>query len=378
MNQYELDRLAKLRLALFAALLVAPMGMQLDAAPSPSNAAPVEIVLVEAETVTASAVSQWKKEGFKAVAVALDERTGEADYRELSRRISEGGLDLYYWIEVARNPAMATAHPRWMAALGSHEDWQKNFPKFPEPGVGEVAKAFPWVPIGYREAFDAHLARIEQLLKRAPPGWRGLLLNDLQAGPSSCGCGNLLCRWAVDYHVRSTATKLAGDSVAARFVAEVRKRVGDKSVVPVWTTECENVDLPADKHQGRPGTGLCGTVGCATGACPEDFTRQWSALVSDHDGPLGLLALHTALQRTQTEFGGGPGWVTNAIGYLDQTVPAHGGNATRDRLWMVVEDSRAGEAATARRLAAQAGVGAVIVARAKIDQSYEPRMIPVK
>ncbi len=378
MNQYELDRLAKLRLALFAALLVAPMGMQLDAAPSPSNAAPVEIVLVEAETVTASAVSQWKKEGFKAVAVALDERTGEAGYRELSRRISEGGLDLYYWIEVARNPAMATAHPRWMAALGSHEDWQKNFPKFPEPGVGEVAKAFPWVPIGYREAFDAHLARIEQLLKLAPPGWRGLLLNDLQAGPSSCGCGNLLCRWAVDYHVRSTATKLAGDSVAARFVAEVRKRVGDKSVVPVWTTECERVDLPAEKHQGRPGTGLCGTVGCATGACPEDFTRQWSALVSDHDGPLGLLALHTALQRTQTEFGGGPGWVTNAIGYLDQTVPAHGGNATRDRLWMVVEDSRAGEAATARRLAAQAGVGAVIVARAKIDQSYEPRMIPVK
>jgi hypothetical protein len=62
------------------------------------------------------------------------------------------------WIEVARNPKLATAHPRWMAALGSHEDWQKNFPKFPEPGVAEVAKAFPWVPISYREAFDAHWA----------------------------------------------------------------------------------------------------------------------------------------------------------------------------------------------------------------------------
>ena len=64
---------------------------------------------------------------------------------------------------------LAAAHPRWMAALGSHEDWQKNFKNFPEPGAGEVAKAFPWVPIGYREAFDAHLARIEQLLKRDPP-----------------------------------------------------------------------------------------------------------------------------------------------------------------------------------------------------------------
>ena len=380
MNQYKLALVAAQRVALFAALLVARIGtQQLAAAPSATNAAPVEIVLVEAEAVTAAAVPQWKKEGFKAVAVVLDERTGESAYRELSRRVSEGGLDLYFWIEVARNPTMATAHPRWMAALGSHEDWQKNFPKFPEPGVGEVAKTFPWVPISYREAFDAHLARIEQLLKRAPPGWRGLLLNDLQAGPSSCGCGNLLCRWAVDYHVRSTATKLAGDSVAVRFVAEIRRRVGDKSVIPVWTTECEKVDLPESKNQGRPGTGLCGTVGCATGACPEEFTRQWSALASGHDGPIGLLALHTALQRTQQEFGGGPGWATNAIAYLDQTIPAYSGTAaSRDRLWLVVESSRTGEETTARQVAARAGVGAVIVARAKIDQSYEPRMISTK
>jgi len=381
MNKAELNRFAKQRLALLATLLlVAPMGtLQLTAAPSPSNAAPVEIVLVEPEMVTATAVSQWKKEGFKAVAVVLEEQMGEASYREVSRRTLEGGLGLYYWIEVARNASMATTHPSWMAALGMHKDWQRNFPKFPEPGAGEVAKAFPWVPISYREAFDAHLARIDQLLKRVPSGWRGLLLNDLQAGPSSCGCGNLQCRWAVDYHVRPTATKLPGDSTAARFVAEVRKRAGDRPVIPVWTTECEKVDLPADKHEGRPGTGLCGTVGCATGSCPEQFTRQWSALVSGHDGPLGLLAMHAALQRTQKEFGGGPGWITNAVAYLDQTVSAHNGKAvSHDRLWIVVESPRAGEEATARQLAAKAGAGAVIVARVKIDQSYEPRMVPEK
>jgi hypothetical protein len=380
MNPFDLHRIACQSLATLCALSLAPLAMaQRAAAPDPSNAPPVELVLVEPESATADVVSQWKKEGFKAVAVVLEERTSEAGYREAARRISDGGLDVYYWIEVARNPAMATAHPRWMAALGSHDDWQKNFPKFPEPGVGEVAKAFPWVPINYRESFDAHLARIEQLLKRAPTGWRGLLLNDLQAGPSSCGCGNLLCRWAVDYHVRSTATKLAGDMVAANFVAEVRKRVAGKTVIPVWTTECERADLPSEKNHGLAGTGLCGTVGCATGACPEEFTRQWSALVSSHDGPIGLLAMHTVLQRTQVQFGGGPGWVTNAIAYLDQTIPGHKGNAaSRDRLWMVVEGSRAGEVETARQLAAKAGVGAVIVARAKLDQSYEPRMVPVK
>jgi hypothetical protein len=365
---------------MFAALLVASIAAaQPPAAPGQGKGAPVEIVLVEAEMVTPPAVSQWKQERLKGVAVVLDEQTGQARYRELARHISDGGLDLYCWIEVARNPKLAAAHPRWMAALGSHADWQKNFKNFPEPGIGEVAKAFPWVPIGYREAFDAHLARIEQLLKRAPPGWRGLMLNDLQAGPSSCGCGNLQCRWAIDYHVHPTATKLEGDDVAGRFVAAVRERAGNKTVIPVWTTECEEVDLPADKHQGQPGTGLCGTVGCATGACPDVFTRQWSGLASGHDGPIGLLAVHTALHRTRKELGGGPNWVTNAIAYLDKTLPANGGIAvSSDRLWVVVEGSQTPEEATARELAAKAGVGAVIVVRAKIDQSYEPRIISAK
>ena len=117
---------------------------------------------------------------------------------------------------------------------------------------------------------------------------------------------------------------------------------------------------------------------CATGACPETFSRQWSALTSDHTGPIALLALHTALQRTQSEFGGGPGWVTNAIAYLDQTLPANGAKTISfDRLWVVVEGS-AGEEAIARKTAVKANVAAVIVARTKIDQSYEPRMVSTK
>jgi hypothetical protein len=369
----------RLWLVILAAISVASMA-QAQLPPASTSAIPsaVEMVLVDAGMVKPAAVAQWKKEGFKAVAVVLDERTAEAACRELARHVSDVGLDLYWWIEVARNPKLAEAHPRWMAALGMHEDWQKNFPNVPEPKAGEVAKAFPWVPIAYREAFDAHLARIEQLLKRVPSGWRGLLLNDLQGGPSSCGCGNLQCRWAIDYGVRSTATKMRDDFVAVRFLTEVRKRTGDKLVIPVWTTECAAVDLPADKNHGRAGTGLCGTVGCATGACPETFAHQWSALTIDYAGPISLLALHTALQRTDRTFGGGPGWVTNAISYLNQTLPAHGGKAVpASQLWAVVQGSEAEEDA-ARKTAAQAGVAAVIVARAKIDQSYEPRMVLTK
>ena len=172
---------------------------------------------------------------------------------------------------------------------------------------------------------------------------------------------------------------MEGDDVAAKFLAEVRKGAADKAIIPVWTTECEEVDLPADKHQGRPGTGLCGTVGCAVGACPNIFTKQWSAVTAGHQGPIGLLALHTPLHRTRNEFGGGPGWVTNAIGYLNQTLPANGGKPiSPERLWVVIEGSQKHDEALARKAAVKAGVGAVIVARAKIGQSYEPRMIAVK
>jgi len=373
----------KRSLLTFALLWIGPIAAAVHRAEIQSKTAPAEIVLVASDAVTPAAVSQWKKERFSGVAVVLNERTTKTACRNVAQRISEGGLEIYWWIEVARNSKMATDHPQWMASLGSQDDWQKRFPKFPEPGVGEVAKAFPWVPIRYTEAFDAHLARIEQLIEqlieRVPANWRALFLNDLQAGPSSCGCGNVLCRWAIDYHVPTTTTQLKGDDVAARFTAEVRKRAGNKAVIPVWTTECEPVDLPANKNQGRPGTGLCGTVGCATGACPVEFTQQWSAMVSGHDGPIGLLALHAALQRTQKKFGGGPGWMAEAIAYVDRIVPAHGGKPiSPNRLWVVVEGSNASEEATARELAAKAGVGAVIVARTAIDQSYEPRMLRTK
>ena len=71
--------------------------------------------------------------------------------------------------------------------------------------------------------------------------------------------------------------------------------------------------------------------------------------------------------------------MANAIAYLDQTLPGHGGKiVSADRLWVVVEDTPRAGTATARELAAKAGVGAVIVARAQMDQSYEPKMIQTK
>lgn len=338
---------------------------------------PLEGVIVEPEAVTGEKVAGWKKEGFQAVVVVLDDRHGAAVLLKAAKAVADHSLDLYYWIEVGRNPRMARAHPEWMASLGSHDDWRKRFPKVPPPQKGEVAKAWPWVPIGYREGFDAHLARINQLLARLPVGYRGLLLNDLQGGPASCGCGNLQCRWAVDYHVPSTGTKLAGPDVAGKFLAEIGKSAKGKEVIPVWTIECQHEDLSAEKQRPKGGwsTGLCGSVHCFFGACSKKFAEQWSALHADRRGPTGVLLLHREFQRHRKEYGAAGGWIKEAVKYLEQTANPF----SQKRLWLVVQgyDVSAEEEAAVRRVAAQVQARAVLVARTRIDQSYEPRIVKV-
>ena len=84
-----------------------------------------------------------------------------------------------------------------------------------------------------------------------PGNWAGVFLNDLQAGPSSCGCGNDQCRWALDYGSPPTAAKTPGDDAAAKIVAELSARHPGKVIIPVWVTECELADLPDAKGRNR-------------------------------------------------------------------------------------------------------------------------------
>lgn len=348
---------------------------------SKSKVPTLSAVIVEPEAITAEQTAVWRRHGYQAAAVVLDDRHEAKVYRSAAQTLAAAGLHLYYWIEVARNAKFAKAHPDWMASLGAHRDWQQRFPKTPLPKPGEVAKAYPWTPIGYRQAYDAHLARIAELLSRAAGDYQGLLLNDLQGGPAACGCGNLQCRWAIDYGVASTADKLPGDDVAARFAAEVRKLAPGKLVTPVWMTECEHRDLPANRLPTGKSTGYCGGVGCARGACPKEFTKQWNALADDHDGPIALLATHKELGRDGPEYGAAAGWVGQAVDYLDETPPLHGGKKLpHERLWLVVQgyDLPAEDVAAARQAAAQTGAGAVFVAQTRLDQSYEPRVVAVK
>jgi hypothetical protein len=351
--------------ALFLSLLLTCFG-------SPA----AEWILTTPDQVSQPAIENWKAEGFNAVVLILDE-TNIPTARAAAVPLANAAMPFQYWIEVGRNVSFANEHPEWMASAGMHEDWRKNFSKPPHARAGEVVKAFPWVPINYREAFAAHIRRVERLLRDAPTNHSGVLLNHLQAGPSSCGCGNLQCRWATDYQVPATGTRV-GDDAAAQFVRAVQKLVSNTSVVPVWTTECEHDDLPAAKRADRRSTGLCGTVGCATGACPKEFASQWESLTKDHRHPVALLALHNDFARTNAAFAQGPAWVSRTVAYLDDTLRAEGKPSfPRARLWLVVQGATPDEERSSRKAAANTRVANVIVSRVRLDQSFEPRIVRV-
>jgi hypothetical protein len=349
--------------------VMSPLLLGLSFALAADQPKPLELVLAKPTSADVTRIVAWKTDGYGAVAFVLDDDSNATALKKSASAAAASGLAVYLWIEVGRNPDMAREHPEWMSAIGMHADWRKRFPNIRAPEKDEVFKAWPWVPISHKEAFAAHKDRVERLLKLAPVGYRGLLLNDLQAGPSSCGCGNLQCRWAVDYHAPSTATLL--QDAAPTFLAEIGKLAPDKDIIPVWTTECEQEDLPAEKRPpGSWGTGYCGSVPCFD-YCRQRFGEQWTAMQKDRSGPTALLALHHEFGRDKPEYGGPAAWVSRTVDYCKKH-----GKVSRERLWLVVQgyDVAADEAAAARKAALQTGVAAVIVAQARIDQSYEPRI----
>ena len=285
-------------------------------ADEPPRAASVRTALVRADQVTDERLSSLAKEGFSAVALKLvaSAEAGRNDEVRAARRIAASGLALHYWIEIARSPELADAHPEWMASLQGHEEWRRFFPNVAKPAEGEVVKNYPWVPIFYREAFDAHRDRVARLLADKPPA-AAVFLNDLQAAPSACGCGHPLCRWTTDYGPKLTATKLGPDA-AARFVAEVKKLAPDSRIVPVWATECEEHDKD----------GVCGGVGCFQGICWKAFTQQLMPVMEQTE-QLGVLLPYKAFERDLAVYGDEAAWIKHALRSFEIMPPTRGGKA---------------------------------------------------
>lgn len=343
-----------------------------SAAPAEKPAERLNAALLDLNEVTDERIAALRAAGTNALAIALDSSTAEERQQEVAaaERIRDSGMNLYYWIEVARCPQLADAHPEWMASLQGHQEWRRLFQDPVVPTADQVVKVYPWVPVLNEQGFQSQLERIHQLLADRPPA-AGLFLNDLQAAPSACGCGNTLCRWTTDYGPIRTTTALT-ETAAADFVAAVRQLVPQSRVIPVWTTECEEHDTAGD--------GACAGVGCFKGTCWKVYTAQLMPVAKQNE-QLAILAPFREFQRDLPVYGRPAGWVEHAVRSFQTMPPQHGGEPiVPARLITVLQgwDVTPDEIAAQVQAADDSGVAGYLVSYARIDQDWEPRAFQFK
>jgi hypothetical protein len=321
-------------------------------------------VLLSSAAATPEEIARLKQDSFRAVVIVVS--AGEtAGLKSAAARVSDAGLELHYWFEIGRSPALAKTHPEWMASLQGHPEWRRFYPDLAKDREDEVVKAFPWVPVAYAESFNAHSNRVAQALVSLPKP-AGIWLNDLQGPPSVCGCGHPLCRWTTDYGPKRTATSL-GDEAAADFVRAIQVMSPTAQVIPVWATECEE----RDKDQ------LCGGVGCYGGRCWKDWTRQLVPL-AEVAPTMGVLATYKQLLRDLPAYGSTAAWVGEAVRSFQSMPVKNGATAIpQNRLLAVVQgwDVTGDELAAQIDQATGAGAKGVLIAREPVAQSWEPRIV---
>lgn len=322
------------------------------------------------EQVSHARLRQLKEQGVQAIVISLQtQRQLEAE-RQAIESVKQQGLQLYYWIEVARCPMLADQHPEWMASLQGHAEWRRLFPEAPQAAAGEVIKTYPWVPILSQESFAAQWERVRSLLAERPKP-RGVFLNDLQGAPSACGCGNPLCRWTTDYGPIRQTTPLKDDA-AARFVAHVQQLLPKANIVPVWTTECERKD-------GSP-TGHCAGVGCFDGICWKAYVKQLEP-VARQSSQLGVLLPYRSFGRDTNQYEKSAGWIGHAVSTFDVMLRKHQVQPIRpQRLIAVLQgwDVSSEQIDLQQRRAREAGVGGTLISFEEIDQSWEPKLFRPK
>jgi len=326
-------------------------------------------VLLTARQATSKELKKLSSQDYNTVVLYLDDKASPTQRRAAARRIQDAKFDLFYWIEIARNPAFADAHPEWMASIQTHPEWRRHFPNFPKLATNQVAKTYPWVPVLYAETFEVHRQRVAKLLQPMSAA-QGIFLNDLQGAPTACGCGNHFCRWTTDYGPIRTATRLPNDA-AAKFVLAIGQLMPNAKIIPVWTTECAEHDYPKGA--------ACDGVTCFTGRCWREYNAQLM-YVADVSERIGVLLpfrdFHSALSRT----GPNAEWQKYALKSFTEILPQREGRAIpQGRLIAVLQgwDVSPEQEQIQIRQAQDAGTAGYILARTKIEQSWEPKLMNV-
>lgn len=336
---------------------IAPSGGAPQAATRPT----IRGEVLAPNDVTPQGLARFTRQRANTVVIRVDDdRDTEAILRAV-RRVRAARLRPYYWFDVGRNRTLADAHPEWMASLQGHPEWRRYFPKLPQAKEGEVVKSYPWVPVRYEAAFEAHVQRLAGLLK-ALPRPDGLFLDHLQASPSACGCGNLLCRWTPDYGPVKTATDLPPNA-ASQFLAAASRLAPGTEVIPVWSTECEEHEMAKDAE-------CCG-VHCFSGTCWIAWSEQLRS-VSRQARIIGVPSYFRASGRTD------PAWVEKTIASFAKMPPMRQGEPVlANRLVALLQgwNVQPAEIEAQERAAVKSGAAGWLVVRTPLDESWSPRIV---
>lgn len=324
-------------------------------------------LLIDASELQNQQAESLEESGMKQMVVSIEASPTPSQTQALER-LEKSDLDIWYWIEIARDEKMATEHPEWMASIQGHPEWRRFHPEFPEEKENEVVKVFPWVPVFYEGAFDAHLQKVQRLLE-AWPKPKGIFLNDLQGAPTACGCGHPLCRWTTDYGPKKTAINLGHDS-PARFVRTIRDTYPKVECVPVWATECEAHDKD----------GMCAGVGCYNGACWREWSKQLEPLANTTPH-LGVLLTYKELERDLPIYTEPAGWITKAIKTFDtESARFQHPPITPDRLIGILQgwDVTPEEQSAQIRQIENTNTHGYILSKINISTQWEPRIFHMR
>jgi hypothetical protein len=329
----------------------------------PGAAAALKAALLAPEQVSEKQLANLKVQTYTAVCISLSESNAPAQI-SAATQIGRKAFALYYWIEIGRNSTLADSHPEWMASIQTHQEYRRFFPELPKLETNQVIKNYPWVPVLYQETFPVHLDRVRRLLEDKPPP-AGIFLNDLQGAPSACGCGNHQCRWTTDYGPLRTATRLPNDA-AAKFVEEVQKLAPESKIIPVWTSECEEVDAKT----------LCAGVNCFKGTCWREFIAQLRPL-ADASETIAALLPYKSFQRDLAQYGPTAGWISHALGSFSTLPLRYGTNGVPStRLIAVLQgwDVAPQEINAQLDQAQKSSAAGVLVSFMPIEQGWRPQV----
>jgi hypothetical protein len=330
--------------------------------------------LLEPAQATAEHLRTLAAEGADEFVIAFPSEGRSPAFDVAVAMVESSGCALAIWLEVGRNPALAAHAPDAVATLQGHAEWRRRFPGLPPSAADDFFRCDPWVSIRSVEGVRAQREWWDSRLVDVPSASRWYV-NDLQGPPSACGCGNLQCRWTAAYGSRGgleesppEAARDFLEALAARLAGFAAAR-GDAApeVVPVLTLECELAD---GAHEGR-----CAGVACFDGRCWKEFWPQFAPV--NHRFPsLGLLLLARTFERVRTPDEAAPAWIAASLETLCEASDRRAGPPVAPgRVFAVVEAFGRGACVSEELLAARrAGVRGVIVAEARIEQGFVPRL----